>query len=100
MSLHVTGKSGQLRVGGRVAASLGDWTLDAEPPKEEWALTGRVTGRDDMLLESGVPIELRLQLTNDTWRWRNVQVDGYDVVTVRGTGEPEVIHSSAVPATI
>jgi len=95
MSMRAVGKEGQIRVGGRVAAELGDWTLTTSSTEEgRWALSAAPKsggGVDNMLLDSGAPIELRLTVASHTWRWKNVTLGGRDPITIYGSGHPEII---------
>ena len=94
MSMKAVGKEGQLRVGGRVAADLGDWSLTTSSSEAgKWALSAAVRngGVDNMLLDSGAPVELRLTVASHEWRWKGVTVAGRDPVAVYGEGHPEII---------
>ena len=92
MSLHVTGKAGSLRVGGRVAATLEDWSFRKEdPPQVAWHITARAVDQDSLLLEAGIPIEVRLILAKDVWRWKGVQIEGEGSIVVRGEGSPDIL---------
>lgn len=88
MPFVVTGASGSLRVGGRVAATLTHW--EARSGEQDTTITARLEEKDDYWLDSGGPYELRLVLSRSTWRWRNVSpaLDA-TTLTARVTTPPE-----------
>lgn len=93
MPFVAKGRAGSLRVGGREAAVLGEWSLAAGQQGQDagaWRVTAAVTSADAYWLGRGGPYELRLTLHRDTWRWRTVSaaVEGGSA-TITGEGEPE-----------
>ncbi len=93
MAFVAKGQSGSLRVGGRAAASLGEWTFTAGQEGQDggaWRVTAAVAAADPYWLDRGGPYELRLTLSKSTWRWRTVQASvDQQSATITGTGDPE-----------
>lgn len=67
------GQSGEVRVGGRVAAGLRDWTL--KPEAGNWRVVAMLVDINPLYLDSPAPKELRLQMGKRFWRWRNVSLE-------------------------
>lgn len=89
MSFKASGTTGSLRVGGREAAALGTWVF-TPTDGGAWKVTAAVVERDEHWLTSGHPLELRLNLSKDTWRFRDVQATVTAVdATITGTTPPE-----------
>jgi len=88
------GTSAQVRVGYKVAADLGAWTLDILGESfgaDNWEITADVLRADGYWLDHGNGFELRLQLARSWWCWRDVTVERFgDRVTIRGQGKPDV----------
>ena len=95
MGVTAKGPSGVIRVGGRLAGTLGAWSLDSQ--------SGIVTVKakpgelDPYWLEMPVKHEVRLHLGNGMiWRFRNLRTtlmgDSVEISGERQRGEPEVIQ--------
>jgi len=84
------GPSGSIKVGGRQAAKLGVWQLEATGL---WsAATARVLSQDDYWLDSAGPFDVRLQTAFQTWRWRIAEVHVQDgQARLRMEGVPEIL---------
>jgi hypothetical protein len=93
MSATAVGQAGQVRVGGRVAAELGAWTLHTTGHGPEgtpqWEVAAPVKTFDDWLLDAGGIFELRLEIGQRIWRWKGVNVFGRDQMVINGEGHPE-----------
>ena len=88
MPFIAKGRHGSLRVGGREAAQLLEWTFTPGEPR--WSVRADLGTYDDYWLASNGPFELRLPLAQSTWRWRNVAVSReYKTLAITGEGEPE-----------
>ena len=87
MAFEATGSAGELRVTGRMAASLGEWS--AERSRGEWSGHATVT---DITPFYGMTdqYELRLFVGKRTWRWRRVDVSGEGSVQFRAHDNPEI----------
>jgi hypothetical protein len=85
--VRATGVTGVLRVGGRTAASLGRWSYDGSA--DGWKVEADTSSIDAYLFENGSSFELRLDVGEHVWRWRDVTVKGRSRVTVTGDGAPE-----------
>lgn len=94
MGFTASGTTGTLRIGGRQAAGLGQWSLRAAEPApgepEGYVLIAPLTETDPYWLDTGGPFELRLTLSRSVWRWRNVAptLDA-TTLTARLTSPPE-----------
>lgn len=94
MNFKASGASGVLQVGGRPAALLREWTF--VPTGDRWTVTAGVVERDEHWLSSGYPLDLRLDLRQDTWRFRQVEATVTDTTaTITGTTPPEEISHAA-----
>jgi hypothetical protein len=71
--MEIKGRGGQIRVGGRVAASFGEWTFDGKTT--DWVIGAEVEAHNPVWLSSDGPFEVRLHLTKGYWRWRDVPAD-------------------------
>jgi hypothetical protein len=83
------GAGGELRLAGRVAATLGAWTLQRSEGGA--VLTATLATQDAYWLSQGERFELRLPLGNvRLWRWRRatVRLDG-NRATIHMEGNPE-----------
>jgi hypothetical protein len=89
-SFTATGPSGEIRVGGRIAAQIGSWKLMAAGGNT-YTIVAPTTEANDFLLFGESRKEIRLPVGAKEWRWRDVQV-GYDgsQITVVVTGKPEI----------
>lgn len=88
--MNFRGVEGELRVGGRIAVTLTDWTFSAT--SKEWSLTASIKTRDDFLTRDLGPYELRLVVGKQRMRYQNVIVtfDGLKLVA-DGNEAPEFI---------
>lgn len=68
-----TGTTGEVRVGGRVAAALRDWTATVEG--DRWTVRAALAEVNPLYLDGPQPKELRLHLGKRIWRWRGVTVN-------------------------
>ena len=84
--MKARGTAGQLRVGGRMAATLGAWSH--EGTAAEWQVEAETLDIDEYLFESGGPFHLRLYVGEQIWQWRGVTVSGRERVTITGEGRP------------
>jgi hypothetical protein len=89
-SFTATGATGEIRVGGRVAAQIGKWQLMAAGGNA-YTVIGPTVEVNEFLLFGENKKELRLPVGAKEWRWRDVSV-GFDgsQVTVVVTGKPDV----------
>jgi hypothetical protein len=81
---QILGKGGTLRAGGRVAATLGEWTY--EGLRTDWRVDAELLSSNSVLLASPGPFELRLSFLTTGRRWKPVtasRVNG--ALVVRGT---------------
>jgi len=85
--LQMTGQSGQLRAGGRVAANLGRWSM--RDSDDTWTLECQPVEVNDYWLDNGTSFELRLDVGRRIWRWRDVTVSGR--LTIHAVGRPEFL---------
>lgn len=78
--MRASGVSGELRVGHRLAARLGAWTI--EPKGRLFTLRACVASRDDFWFNER-PIDVALNIGGAQWLWREqpVTVDGDDIVS-------------------
>lgn len=79
--LGVEGVSGEVRVGGRVAARLGAWSATRDKAADAWQIGAALAEVNDLWLDGPGPFELRLHIGRSVWRWRGVdlQRDGGSV---------------------
>ena len=86
--MRMTGSGGELRAGGRLAASVGDWSFTGTP--EAWELTGTATEVDHYWLNAAAVHRLTLRVGTRRWRWPAVRaaVDGAEL-TITGSGEAQ-----------
>jgi hypothetical protein len=90
------GDEGTLVIGGRVAATLVEWTLECARLGEPWVVQATMGERSDYLLgfafAGAPPAALRLQLKGATWSWVGIGVEplGEHAVRISGTEKPEV----------
>ena len=85
--MKVTGVSGQLKVGGRVAASLGRWSYDGTPAG--WKVEADTSDVDEFWFDNERPMDLWLDVGQQAWKWRGVTVKGQSRVTISGQGSHE-----------
>lgn len=96
------GRYGWLLSGARVVAALGRWALsilpnEADPETARWTVTAVARTSDTYLLERGGPFELRLQIGQSTWRWREADASVIgEEAAVTGRGRPEVLEWATV----
>lgn len=85
--MRIRGHAGALRVGGRLAATLGRWTYEGTP--EGWTVLARLVSRDEHWLRSRGAFLLTIEVGKGHWRWRGVriQIEGANV-RVGGSGPP------------
>jgi hypothetical protein len=95
MTFALKGRTGTLRAGGRPALVFEAFEFATRDPSMGggWQLDARVVTKDDYWLGRDAPMELRLDLTNSRWRFRDVPreavvFDG-DAVTITHHGDPE-----------
>lgn len=88
---QATGKSAEVRVGGRVAATLGDWQLQTMGGGA-WTFSATATTLDDFLMDSGGPFSLRVNVGKKIWRFDNVDIiNSGGSLTVLGHNRPEIL---------
>ena len=85
--MKMTGKTGQLKVGGRHAATLGRWSFDGND--HGWTLEADTVAIDDYWFATSGPFTLHLEVGKQIWKWRGVTVTGQSRVTVSGVGRHE-----------
>lgn len=69
---RATGEAGELRVGYQVAATLGKWSLDAEPRLPlTYACEATVASEHGYWMTQG-PMDLALFIGQTEWLWRGV----------------------------
>jgi len=81
--MEIKGRGGSVRVGGRAAASLGEWIL--EGAVNDWVLNAELKEHNPLWLTGTGPFELRLSLVKGQWRWREADVQVVNGA-VRATG--------------
>lgn len=69
--MEIKGKGGVVRVGGRTAATLGEWSLEGAPTA--WTLHAELLHHNVLWLGGDGPFELRLHLVTGQWRWRGIR---------------------------
>lgn len=84
------GQSGDVRVGGRMAATLGPWRMRRE--SGAFTVTAAVVASHPVWAHGVGPYELRLDMGRCIWRYCGVsiQIEGERIV-IEGAGSPEVI---------
>ena len=90
--LEVKGTGGQLRIAGRLAATLGDWTLERR--EGIWDILAQVSQRDSHWLTCGGTFKLTLPMGRwGTYTWNGAEVRGADgnPVQIVCTGAPVVV---------
>ncbi len=87
--MKARGVSGQLRAGGRNAATLGPWTATQEGVT--WTFEAQVRTVDAYWIAASGPFELRLHVGTRAWVWRNVTFEGRDRLTIHAIGRPEFV---------
>jgi hypothetical protein len=90
MALTAKGPGGEIRVGGRIAATLSKWEL--ETIGGAWICSAEMADISEALLEHPSPKELRLSFGPDlTWRFKGVTdvVPSGAAVTITGAMRPE-----------
>lgn len=84
------GKAGEVRVGGRVAATLTDWRL--APVAGGYEIVAALADPVDLYLDSPAVKELRLTVGKRYWRWRGVELTRAGVIaTMRAHGDWDVL---------
>lgn len=73
MAQLMRGASGRLIVGGREAATLGDWTMEARAVGG-CDIVAKVAARDDYWMQSGAGFSLTLDIGKHARTWRDVVV--------------------------
>jgi hypothetical protein len=87
--MKAKGLTGELRIGGRVAAVLGPWRM--RPQKLGWRLQAPLRWRDEFWIEADGPFDLHLEVGEARWRFHNVFVDvGDEDIEITGREMPEV----------
>ncbi len=87
----ISGATGQIRSGWKVAATLGGWRFTRLGPSG-WALTAKVTNCDEYLMRHGSNYSLRLDLG---WSFGDVSIQGAEnltnggAVAITGEGRPD-----------
>lgn len=66
----ITGTGGEVRVGGRVAATLGPWTATCEAG-DRWQVRADLAAVNPLWMAGQSACELRLAAGGHTWRWRD-----------------------------
>ena len=88
-SLGVRGRQGRLKVGYRVAASLGAFELLPSAPGE-WRVSAAVASVDAFWLSQSAARTLELEIGRQRWIWRDVSLAvAGDTVTGTVVGRPE-----------
>ena len=88
MAYHAAGTGGEIRAGGRVAATLGEW--DIERVNRQW--TGHaVLANTTVVYGMAERYELRLARGTGHWRWRDVQIAGDGSIRFEIATDPERI---------
>ncbi len=83
-----SGTTGEVRVGGRVAAGLRDWSAAVDG--ECWTIRAALADANPVYLDGPARKEVRLNLGKRIWRWRDVHLhhDGTTAV-IEAHGEFE-----------
>lgn len=88
--MNIKGTKGELRLGGRIAVQLGDWTFSGG--SKEWSLSAKVESKDTYLCDLDGPFELRLKIGKQRLRYNNVSVSiGEKELNVDGVSSPDFI---------
>ena len=88
---HADGILGEVRIGGRPAAVLNGWALR---PAEggRWTIRGHLTEMNELFLNAGRPVEVRLALGKRFWRWNGCQMEREGIiVTITAEGDWETL---------
>lgn len=90
MAHTATGRTGQLRVGGRSVAKLGKWTFDVADTLDGWIVEAKLQHADDFWMErEGVRFDAWLQIGSRYWVLIDVSFTaGTSSITIRGSGKP------------
>lgn len=92
MFTGLSGRGGLVRVAGRAAATLTDWSVRMDPATHEFIVSAGVTDAVPLYLSPRYPSEVRLQMTKRIWRWQGATVELLDDrITARVCGEPDVM---------
>ena len=79
----ITGHTGEIRVGGRVAGRLGVWNARRVADEDKWVIGAALADHNPLWLppQGTGPFEVRLDVGKQQWRWRPVEliVDGSGV---------------------
>jgi len=89
----LSGRGGALRLGGREAALLSDWSVGNDPDvRGGFIVRCGLADSNPIYLNPAYPGEVRLQMVRRQWRWRGCRlaIDG-ERATVWATGEPDVM---------
>lgn len=68
-----TGNGGELRVGGRVAAHLGDWSMERDGGA--WVIHAALVEPNPLWLGQAARYDLRLNVGAAVWRWARLAPD-------------------------
>lgn len=93
MAFHgADGKLGEVRVGGRVAATLTDWVLRPDGAGG-YRVVAMLVNPNPLFMDAPHPKELRLQMGKRFWRWRDVSIetDAHGRVAIGAAGEWELL---------
>lgn len=89
--MHADGLTGEVRVGGRVAAGLANWSLRPANPEKaiirDWYLRATLVDPVPVFLTGGGRVEARVQIGKTIWRWREVEL-----CEVVGNGVTLAVH--------
>lgn len=69
------GNGGEVRIGGRVAATITDWSASYDGATETWSVGAGLSGVVDLWLDGAQTCDLRLKLGRAVWRWRTAPYD-------------------------
>jgi hypothetical protein len=72
MFTGASGATGEVRVGGRVASGLRDWSASVDG--EHWTIRAALADANPVYLDGPQAKELRLHLGKRIWRWRDVHL--------------------------
>jgi hypothetical protein len=94
LNLTASGRAGELRIGGRVAAELGPWEVERGP--KGWSGTLTAVNSNAVLLALPGPFEVRLTVGRKRWRWRAVTLTS-DAPNLRMTAndDPSISEGDA-----
>jgi hypothetical protein len=91
---EAAGVRGQVRVGHRVALTLGQWSLRQQRDQigdVRATVQATVVDRDEFWSAQG-PQDLYLDMGRAWWRWRHVVVIGEGSVSLTVRGDPEIME--------